>query len=89
MICEVTDSETANCFDYQPSNGRATPDIDTEGESILEVKVVTVAGDWTTVTFEKPTVPQDDDEDYDLAQVFRSSQAVHSSGILKPGRIVS
>jgi len=72
VICEVKSGEFAECIDRQPTGAREAPAPDTEGETDL-VAAVSVAGEWTTVTFEKPTVPWDD-QDYNLAQVRPTRQ---------------
>lgn len=70
VICELLSTNEAECIDRQPTGGRFLPPADDE-DSVLEVIDVEVVGEWTTVTFLKPTVPLDD-QDYDLAQVGSS-----------------
>ncbi|CAN0184392.1 unnamed protein product, partial [Scytosiphon promiscuus] len=65
VICEVISSEEAECIDRQPTGGRTLPEPDDE-DSDLGFESVEIDGDWTTVTFLKPTAPLDD-QDYDLA----------------------
>ncbi|CAM9704645.1 unnamed protein product, partial [Ectocarpus fasciculatus] len=66
VICELISTDEAECIDRQPTGGRSLPPRDDE-DAVLEVLSVEVEGEWTTVTFLKPTSALDD-QDYDLAQ---------------------
>lgn len=67
MICEVKSREEAECIDRKPTGERSLPAPDDE-DSDLGFESVEIDGDWTTVTFLKPTAPLDG-QDYDLSSV--------------------
>ncbi|CAM9145144.1 unnamed protein product [Ectocarpus sp. 8 AP-2014] len=81
VICELISTDEAECIDRQPTGRRSLPPRDDE-DAVLEVLSVEVEGEWTTVTFLKPTAALDD-QDYDLAQDVKDqkdTEVIYSFG---------
>ncbi|CAM9152625.1 unnamed protein product [Ectocarpus sp. 12 AP-2014] len=81
VICELFSTDEAECIDRQPTSGRSLPPRDDE-DAVLKGVIVEMNGEWTTVTFLKPTAALDD-QDYDLAQDIedeKKTKVIYSFG---------
>eukprot|EP00903_Cladosiphon_okamuranus_P012613 g11801.t1 len=73
VICVVNSEISAVCTDHSGPGGRSEPPLDQEGDTELDFVSMSVEGSWTSVTFARLGMGNDDSDyplsdDIDLAQ---------------------